>query len=135
MEGWNIENCPDCKGRQHHPTPNERYLLYNQNWIKDNPEKKKAKDLVYARPDLVTVLYECPCKVEQKHNHHFDYERPYDVIRLCMKHHMVEHKRLRSIIPEGPASKTEADSGDMTGASQSDRRPEGDQEESGHIRA
>lgn len=39
------------------------------------------------------VIYECCCKVPHKVNHHYDYSRPREVIRLCYKCHKREHVR------------------------------------------
>lgn len=42
----------------------------------------------------INVIYECPCKKEKKHRHHFDYDRPCDVLLLCVSCHRKEHSRL-----------------------------------------
>ena len=65
--------------------------------------KNCREAVIYTQEkDYVRILYECACDNIQtgpagKHNHHFDYERPHEVIRLCPQCHKKEHARLRSI--------------------------------------
>lgn len=42
----------------------------------------------------INVIYECPCKATKKHRHHFDYDRPCDILLLCIPCHRKEHARL-----------------------------------------
>ena len=57
----------------------------------------RMRKVVFFNQDKVNVLYECACKGGKKINHHFDYSRPFDVIRLCHKCHQKEHSRLRRL--------------------------------------
>ena len=66
-------------------------------WQKENPEKVKIQRLSKYNSHLLNVLYECRCESDQKHNHHFDYSRPYEVIRLCPGCHAAEHRRIRRV--------------------------------------
>lgn len=79
------KNNPD-KVRKYYETNIQRY-----------PEKHKAKLLSGQYPHLLTVLGECNCNIEKKQNHHPDYSKPFEVIRLCTKCHGAEHRRLRSL--------------------------------------
>lgn len=69
-------------------------------WQRSNKDKAKAESLARYHLDKLVILYECPCDAEKKHNHHHDYERPLEVIRLCHSCHIKEHKRLRSLTSE-----------------------------------
>ena len=59
-----------------------------------------ARNLVHANPQMVQIIYECPCGMDNKVLHHFDYFRPYMVLKLCTKCHGSEHKRLNTLIKE-----------------------------------
>ena len=70
-------------------------------WQENHPDKAKAQDLCKHNPGKVIVLYECPCEsVGKKHNHHFDYSRAFEVITLCERCHVIEHRRLRELEKE-----------------------------------
>lgn len=43
------------------------------------------------------IIYECKCKIGKKVNHHFDYYRPFEVIKLCHRCHVTEHYRLKNL--------------------------------------
>lgn len=60
----------------------------------DTPLKRAVLKLMERFPEQVMVLYECPCESAVKHNHHFDYRRPFDVFKLCPKCHRAEHARI-----------------------------------------
>ena len=66
-------------------------------WQKANKEKVKAQTLAQYHTDKLVVLYECPCDVEKKHNHHPDYSKPFEVHKLCYRCHLAEHMRLRPV--------------------------------------
>lgn len=98
FRSWQKEN----KGKirfKHHGINNytELHRKYALQWQKENPEKSRAQRLARVYPEYVTVIYECACDTNQKENHHFDYELPYVVLRLCSRCHAAEHKRLRSL--------------------------------------
>jgi len=64
-------------------------------WQRNHPDKAKSQALCKANPGKVIVLYECSCEPDKKkHNHHFDYSRAFEVIRLCERCHVSEHNRL-----------------------------------------
>lgn len=90
--------CSDCKSTakpKKYPLANRRSSV---KWQKNNPKKVKVQSLTkYLK---VQILYECPCECEKKHNHHFDYDRPFEVIRLCPACHSAEHIRLKWIEKE-----------------------------------
>ena len=56
-----------------------------------------ARYLMNQNPEQVQIFYECPCDTVIKVNHHFNYFRPYEVIRLCNKCHGLEHKRINGL--------------------------------------
>ena len=60
-----------------------------------DPIKSKANYEISYHPEKTKILYECPCDIDKKVHHHFDYNRPREVIKLCRSCHMKEHKRLR----------------------------------------
>jgi len=70
-------------------------------WQRNHPNKSKAQDLCKKNPEKVIVLYECSCEADsKKHNHHFDYSRIFEVVRLCERCHIIEHNRLRKLEKE-----------------------------------
>jgi len=93
----NQKFCSACKSNRHlkvNPIINRRTSIL---WQSNNPEKVKASNLAKAHPERLLVLYECPHETNgrQKHDHHFDYTKPYEVIRLCPACHSAEHARIR----------------------------------------
>ena len=56
--------------------------------------KKEACRLANRYPGLVKIIYECSCDQEKKSLHHYDYTRPYEVLKLCYPCHAKEHQRL-----------------------------------------
>lgn len=97
-------NC-FCGNKTRHPSAKYCSDLCRQNKqletgmekLKINPSKHKCWSLATRFPEHIFILYECRCTSEVKHNHHFDYSRPFEVIRLCPKCHRIEHKRLKNI--------------------------------------
>lgn len=55
---------------------------------------QKAYGKYYPARKHVVVVYECACETPTKVNHHYDYARPYEVVRLCNSCHRKEHARL-----------------------------------------
>lgn len=88
---------PECRPYPKHHNPNlQAHSLASLRWQKNNKEKAKAAQLARYHSYRLNILYECSCKTNHKHNHHFDYDRPYEVIRLCTKCHHREHRRLKN---------------------------------------
>jgi len=81
----------------------ELHRYYANKWQKENPEKAKAQSIAKYHKDKLVIIYECPCDYPTKQNHHFDYEFPLLVIKLCPACHSAEHKRLRSQTNEAVA--------------------------------
>jgi len=88
--------CKTCAGqfKTYGSTAHTRAAI---RWQKSNPEKAKAQSLAKYHSEKVNILYECRCRAEKKHNHHFDYSRPFEVIRLCADCHRAEHARLQKL--------------------------------------
>lgn len=87
--------CPDHKPPYKiNPVINRRTSIA---WAKNNPKKATASRLARYHSYKVAVIYECPCDSKNKQNHHFDYDRPYEVIRLCPKCHSLENIRLKKV--------------------------------------
>lgn len=102
--------CPECRpvayNRKRDPYwKSDQYKKAHRrhalNWQRKNPEKQRAQHLATHYPERLNVLYECPCDTKDKHNHHPDYSKPYEVIRLCGPCHRAEHKRLRELCHKG----------------------------------
>lgn len=78
------------------------HLIASNKWNKNNPIKRKCQSITQSHSKDVEVIYECRCVSGKKQNHHFDYSRPYEVIRLCVECHIAEHKRRDPKIPSNP---------------------------------
>ncbi len=94
---------PECKAQKRGNTPRSTIEAHRKaalRWQKSNKEKAKAQSLAKYYPDKLVIVYECPCDAERKHNHHHDYTKPLEVLRLCPDCHRKEHARLRSLMDE-----------------------------------
>lgn len=102
--------CDNCREAGRRETTIRRYKTeqyieahrrFARDWQKRNPEKGLASRLARYYPELLSIIYECPCETNgnKKHHHHFDYTRPYEVLKLCDRCHIAEHKRLRRLTP------------------------------------
>ena len=60
--------------------------------------KIDRNDFIRENETGLKILYECKCRNEFKINHHFDYDRPKEIIKLCRSCHRIEHWRLRGKI-------------------------------------
>jgi hypothetical protein len=72
-------------------------------WQHNNKKKVQAASRAKTHPEWVNILYECLCDHPNKHNHHPDYKKPFDVYKLCPTCHAAEHKRLRSLTAQAVA--------------------------------
>jgi hypothetical protein len=98
-----LKYCPEHKpAKKSNPNPASHRKAAIQ-WAKSNEEKDRAAHIARYNGHLLTVIFECLCNSENKHNHHFDYSRPYEVLRLCPSCHAAEHKRLRSLSAQAVA--------------------------------
>lgn len=70
----------------------ERSFARSKEYIKNNPEKRKAHNMV-SNAIRDGKLKRQPCEVcgEKAHAHHDDYSKPLDVRWLCSTHHMRLH--------------------------------------------
>lgn len=57
----------------------------------------QKKAVAVANRKQVQIIYECPCEVERKHKHHWNYEKPLEVMLLCPQCHGAEHRRLNRL--------------------------------------
>jgi Zn finger protein HypA/HybF involved in hydrogenase expression len=99
-----VKYCPDCRGKKVYISKRRSYdqsIEANRRsslrWQSNHPDKYQAQSMAKSHAELLTILYECSCDSALKHNHHFDYSRPLEVIRLCPACHSAEHSRLRSL--------------------------------------
>jgi DNA-directed RNA polymerase subunit M/transcription elongation factor TFIIS len=73
----------------------DKVRLYAKEARLRNPLKHKARSLLNTAVKLGKIIKE-PCRVcghEKSEAHHKDYDRPYDIIWLCRKHHIEIHKK------------------------------------------
>ena len=89
-ESKQVKYCLECW----RDVPHESHLKFRKEYAKKYPKRRRAASLSRYYKDRVKTLYECPCETEKKINHHFDYDRPYEVIKLCRSCHKKEHIRL-----------------------------------------
>lgn len=75
----------------------ERYDALRANWRKDNPKKARAHWTVGNALRYGNMEKE-PCERcgdTEVHAHHYDYDKPLDVVWLCDKHHKQVHKEMK----------------------------------------
>jgi len=75
--------------------PKEPFMLNKKKCpfcLTDREMKQAVISLSNTSPETA-ILYECPCKDENKINHHPRYDKPFWVVRLCNIDHKVEHIR------------------------------------------
>ena len=100
--------CLTCResGRQESARESYKKMEYIKahrrlalDWQKRNPAKTVASRLARQYPELLMIIYECPCDTNgtPKHQHHYDYSRPYEILKLCEACHAKEEKRLRRL--------------------------------------
>jgi hypothetical protein len=87
---------PECALMKYERTEEQKFELLRKY------RQRKSRVTIYFN-----VLYECRCENKKKENHHFDYSRPLEVIRLCSSCHKNEHKRLRSLVADRKLPKTD----------------------------
>lgn len=86
------------------------YPAAKKSWVKRNPEKRKAHQIVYSAIKSGILVPEiCKYCDLPGQAHHEDYSKPLEVWWLCPKHHSERHvelnrvrreNRLRGICPE-----------------------------------
>jgi len=89
-------SCNTSRAREYRKSPRGkkaiRLAVYKS--IKNNPEKQKARQVVY-RNKLSGRLIRLPCRVcgnKESEAHHADYSRPLDVDWLCRTCHSNTHR-------------------------------------------
>jgi hypothetical protein len=58
-------------------------------------EHTAARNYFYTRRDEADVIFQCDCADPRKINHHPDYDRPMEVMKLCRSCHAKLHSELR----------------------------------------
>lgn len=78
----------------------KRWTLHRQR----HPEKSRARNLLAAakkRGEIIAQSCEV-CGEKKVHAHHYDYNKPLDVMWLCSKHHGEWHRNHKVIEPISP---------------------------------
>ena len=91
---YNTDNNYDLSSLYRAIDADEYDILYG---IDDSDFYGKIRNAAYKKMygNKLTIIYECPCKTTKKENHHYNYNRPLEVARLCRSCHLKEHSRLR----------------------------------------
>lgn len=74
----------------------ESHKKANEKWSIKYPYKKKCASMVATALGNGSLIKE-PCIIcsnKNSHGHHYDYNKPLDVVWLCNKHHKELHTRL-----------------------------------------
>lgn len=95
--GKGFRYCDNCREKAKGKFNSLANLRSSVKWAKNNPQKAKVQSLAKYHRHKVNVIYECACDHPKKHMHHFDYDRPYDVLLLCPACHSTEHRRLKRL--------------------------------------
>lgn len=71
------------------------YKYTYKEWVKNNPEKRRAEDLLHytIKIKIIKRLPCIECGNKKSQGHHFDYKKPLEVIWLCALHHKEIHKQ------------------------------------------
>ena len=64
-------------------------------WRINNREKRRAHDAIYKNPLKIVILAECKHTTTDKELHHPNYDKPYEVIKLCRKCHKRLHRQTK----------------------------------------
>jgi len=91
---YNHKYCDPCKIETSCSFSKYSRQRYQKNSLKIRSRVATRYAEVVGKLD---IIYECRCKNKDKFNHHFDYDRPREVIRLCRKCHTAEHYRLKTL--------------------------------------
>lgn len=75
----------------------------------------RVRRIVLINPDKLNIVYECACEGKEKINHHFDYYKPLDVLKLCRSCHGIEHARLRRLAAAAAQDNSPKTSGNSLG--------------------
>lgn len=96
---YNADNYCDLSSLYRVIDAEEYDILYgiNDGDFYDRQQRSVIKNAAYKEINgkTLTVIYECPCKTTKKDNHHYNYNRPLEVVRLCRSCHVKEHHRLQ----------------------------------------
>lgn len=86
--------------REYGATPRGRLALQRarKNWLNKNPEKRAAhtklsnaiRDGRVVKPQRCSI---CGCKPKRLHGHHFDYNKPFEVVWCCPDCHANLHRK------------------------------------------
>lgn len=87
---------PTPRARRGKVRDRSRYPDRRAEWIKRNPEKRRAHEIVFDAVAAGTLVRQ-PCERcgEPAQAHHEDYSKPLLVTWLCPRHHKARHREMR----------------------------------------
>lgn len=104
---WIKENDPkkddqyEGKKKEWTNANKDRVAEYKDNWIKNNPEKRRAHHILNNAIRGGKIIKPTSCSKcdnsNRIHGHHNDYSKPLNVIWLCASCHKQLHRDLKSI--------------------------------------
>lgn len=95
-----IKDKRKAQFKEHYQRNRARYYANAKKMNEEHPEKKKAR-VTLINAVVQGKIKRLPCAIcgEKKvQGHHYDYNKPLEVIWLCIKHHKALHAGIRSEI-------------------------------------
>jgi hypothetical protein len=75
----------------------KRRSEYITEWQKNHRLEVAVKNYSLNHRDKLIIIYECACDIpfNSKQNHHPDYSKPLEILKLCPACHSTWHKKVR----------------------------------------